>query len=595
MKQLFIFLFCFFFYVNLQAQKNGVLNEADLNNLIESNFIKNETPLRYYSNLLIQLQGIPTKEDSTIFQELVDTLNLLINKWDVYLIPEGTSNLIFEINPLEDSKKDSPFNDVRKNLREIIKSNIVIRGLSEGTNSELRKKIIRYHLLRSLVAFTFDSNLVEKAPGSVFAVSEPVKITFNPIDFQIIKKVYSQEYDDKLQPSSGLPPSLTINRKQRMLQLVGSLMGFLLSTSFLLLFFFLGHFQNHNYNFWIFLKQGLLVLISCLIYVGVVIVFSSPYARMEPKMWIGIVTSIVSIFALGMLAIVLIFFSERAILKGSDFYIMEIIFPMMTISIIPTILVLIITQLLAKSYFKPDPTSVLNLMLVALSVTLYIAVIRAIFIFLNKKSENIIRKKDLELAKMGELQKQAELQSIRSKINPHFLYNSLNSIASLANSDSQKTEKMALALSDFFKYSINREQKQFNSLEEELNAVRTYLEIEKVRFGDRLNFEIDCSAKLLEIQIPQLLIQPLVENAIKHGLSKITENGFLKIEIVQENRMLNIKIFDNGPDFLSGPLTGFGIRNTSERIELIYGSRASINWQNGAEKFIMISLPDLKK
>lgn len=594
MKQLFTILFIFCFCSGLFAQDKGTLNETDLNELIESNFIKNETPLRYYSNLLIQLQGIPTKEDSIIFQELVDKLNFLIFKWDVYLIPEGTSNLIFEINPLNDFKNESPFNDVKRNSKEIIKSKIIIRSLSAETNFELRKKIIRYHFLRSLVKFTFDSNLVEKAPGSVFSASEPEKITFNPVDFQIIKKVYSQEYDEKMKPTTGFQP-VSISRKQRMIQLIGNLVAFLFSTSFLLLFFFLGQFQNHNYNFWQFLKQGLLVLIACLIWVGITILFFVVPGISIPKMWIGIVVSIFVIFVLGLASIVFIFFSERAILKGNNFYVLEIIFPMMTISIIPTIIVLFVFQLIPKPDPYSDPTSLLNLLLTALSVTTYVAVIRTIFIFLNKRSENIIRKKDLELAKLGELHKQAELQSIRSKINPHFLYNSLNSIASLATSDALKTEKMALALSDFFKYSINREQKQFNSLAEELNAVRTYLEIEKVRFGEQLNYEIDCPAELLETPIPQLLIQPFVENAIKHGLSKITEKGFLKIEIMQENRMIHIKIFDNGPGFPSGPLSGFGIRNTSERIQLIYENRASINWQNGPEKFIEISIPILKK
>ena len=216
---------------------------------------------------------------------------------------------------------------------------------------------------------------------------------------------------------------------------------------------------------------------------------------------------------------------------------------------------------------------------------------RAFYIFMSKKSENIIRKKDLELARVSELHKQAELQWLRAKINPHFLYNSLNSIASLASTDTRKTEQMALALSDFFKYSINREQKQMNSLSEELSAIQTYLEIEKVRFGDRLNFTIDCPEELLDIQIPQLLIQPLVENAIKHGLSQITENGEINITVSRENSYLNIRVYDNGPAFPEGPLTGFGIQNTQERIALLYGTKATINWQNGEKKFIEIRLP----
>lgn len=130
-----------------------------------------------------------------------------------------------------------------------------------------------------------------------------------------------------------------------------------------------------------------------------------------------------------------------------------------------------------------------------------------------------------------------------------------------------------------------------NTLAEELNAIRTYLEIEKVRFGDRLSFEIDCPSELLDIQIPQLLIQPLVENAIKHGLSQITEYGFIRILVRRVENQLKIRVYDTGPAFPDGPLSGFGIQNTQERITLLYGAKATINWQNGAEKYIEISMP----
>jgi LytS/YehU family sensor histidine kinase len=225
------------------------------------------------------------------------------------------------------------------------------------------------------------------------------------------------------------------------------------------------------------------------------------------------------------------------------------------------------------------------------SFTALIAIARAFYIYLNKQSENIIRQKDVELAQMNAMHKQAELQSLQAKINPHFLYNALNSIASLATTDAKKTEQMALSLSDFFKYAINREQKQFNSLLEELNAIRTYLDIEKVRFGDRLSFEIDCPEELMNVQIPQLLIQPLVENAIKHGLSKITEKGLIRISVSREEKQLKIRIYDNGPAFPEGPLTGYGIQNTQERLSLLYVEKGSINWQNGEDKFIEVCLP----
>jgi LytS/YehU family sensor histidine kinase len=97
----------------------------------------------------------------------------------------------------------------------------------------------------------------------------------------------------------------------------------------------------------------------------------------------------------------------------------------------------------------------------------------------------------------------------------------------------------------------------------------------------------------MNIQIPQLLIQPLVENAIKHGLSQITESGLIRISVSSAENQLKIRVYDNGLAFPEGPLTGFGIQNTQERIALLYGAKATINWQNGAEKYIELNLPVL--
>jgi len=294
----------------------------------------------------------------------------------------------------------------------------------------------------------------------------------------------------------------------------------------------------------------------------------------------------------GFVSILFIYLIERYLLKRKENFILEIIVPLLATMIVPvffTILMLFIIEGLGGNNESLKYSYIIISPIISFTSSLGIA--RAFYIFTSLKSENIIRKKDVELAHMNELHKQAELQSLRAKINPHFLYNALNSIASLATTDARKTEQMALALSDFFKYAINREQKQLNTLSEELNAIRTYLEIEKVRFGERLSFEIDCPRELLDIQIPQLLIQPLVENAIKHGLSQITENGLIGILVCKEEGQLKIQVYDNGPDFPDGPLTGFGIQNTQERIALLYGAKATINWQNGKEKYIEISIP----
>lgn len=421
-------------------------------------------------------------------------------------------------------------------------------------------------------------------------------ITFNPVDFQIIEKLYSQEFKNTPKNRSFY----ITNRRGRSIQLLGNIISLLVSISFLVFIFHRGIFKRHNYQFRLFLKQGIFVVLSIMIFLFIEMSFllfsmNIPLDQNNDQIGMAIVGAVAICIIFGFISVALIYYSEKVILKENDNFLFQVLFPLFTTTIIPSSIIIVFVQVIPVSLGSRNPFTVVNILLQSIGFLMLLAALRGLFIFLYRKTESIILKKDVELAKLGELHKQAELQSIRSKINPHFLYNSLNSIASLASTDARKTEQMALALSDFFKYSINREQKQFNSVKEELGTVRTYLEIEKVRFGERLNFEIDCSQDLLEIEIPQLLIQPLVENAIKHGLSKIVEKGFLKIEITKQKQMMNIKIYDNGPDFPSGPLSGFGIRNTSERLNLIYGNQASINWQNGEGKFIEITLPILEK
>lgn len=549
---------------------------------VEYRFLKGDRPIKYYSNILILLQGFPSKQDSAIFNELIDTLNVLVDKWDVALIPNGTSNMTVEIN-LPHTGEWKNFFHQNNNQREIIKSTIYL-DLPDSLSFNSRKKIIYYNILRSLVVANADQKEAKKVPGSVFSESKAENITFHPVDFEIIRELYSPQYEDK--------PTLNRQTKSKNrfeFMKLGEVIALILAMAYLIILAQKGIFTKHNFEFGEYLKQGVFALFSLVIF-AIIISLSSLIIDMPPlRIWLSLGSISVLILFIGIISIIAMYFIERLFLLKKDNFILEVVISLMTTLFIP------ISLLLGVRYFIIDTTKLeFNVWTWISSFFIFvmiIAIARAFYVFMSKRSENIIRKKDIELAQMSELHKQAELQSLRAKINPHFLYNSLNSIASLASTDARKTEQMALALSDFFKYSINREQKQMNSLSEELSAIRTYLEIEKVRFGDRLNFEIDCPDELLTVQIPQLLIQPLVENAIKHGLSQITNNGIIGITVFKENSFLKIRIGDNGPAFPDGPVSGFGIRNTQERISLIYGEKASINWQNGDEKFIEIRLP----
>ncbi len=171
--------------------------------------------------------------------------------------------------------------------------------------------------------------------------------------------------------------------------------------------------------------------------------------------------------------------------------------------------------------------------------------------------------------------------------------NSLNSIASLAPVDAQKTQKMAHSLSDLFKYSINRKDKKTNTILDEVNMVKTYLDIEKIRFGDRLQFTVDADKKLEKYQIPLFLIQPLVENAVKHGISKNEGEGNIGLKISKEQNEIIISVSDNGPDFPEGLLSGHGLQTVFDLLRLTYGDKATLNWTNTPRKMIIITIPEI--
>ncbi|MFA9190103.1 histidine kinase [Flavobacterium sp. FZUC8N2.13] len=221
-----------------------------------------------------------------------------------------------------------------------------------------------------------------------------------------------------------------------------------------------------------------------------------------------------------------------------------------------------------------------------------IALLRALIGYFIFKERNLIIENETKLANLRELKAKAELKSLQSQINPHFLYNSLNSIASLAPIDAQKTQKMAHSLSDLFKYSINRKDKKTSTVHDEVEMVKTYLDIEKIRFGDRLQFTVAVDQDLENHKIPLFLIQPLVENAVKHGISKNEGVGTIDLKIAKEQKEITISVSDNGPDFPEGLLSGHGLQTVFDLLRLTYGDKAALNWTNTPKKMIIISIPE---
>lgn len=207
-------------------------------------------------------------------------------------------------------------------------------------------------------------------------------------------------------------------------------------------------------------------------------------------------------------------------------------------------------------------------------VFIYGLVVLSYFLFVSLS--NLSEKKAKE-ARLESLVKETELKMLRSQINPHFLFNSLNSISFLTITDPEKARDMVIKLSEFMRYVLSKKDEQPVTLRSELENLRLYLEIEKVRFGDRLFVEENIDENCLETKMPVMLLQPLYENAVKHGVYESTECVCIKTEAKIVDQHLKFTIannYDSTP--LSKKGTGTGLVNVGRRLELFFGSKASI-------------------
>ncbi len=196
-------------------------------------------------------------------------------------------------------------------------------------------------------------------------------------------------------------------------------------------------------------------------------------------------------------------------------------------------------------------------------------------------SEQVERLRSSEVQR---LVSQAELRALQSQINPHFLFNALNTLYGIIPREAAGARRTVLNLADIFRYFLQSE-KTFIPLGEELQIVRAYLEIEALRLGPRLRTEIDVDDAALMLPIPILSIQPLVENAVKHGISAKPEAGWLRLQVRAAVDAVTVIVEDSGggaqPE--SSPGTGVGLANVTRRLELCYGAEAAVHFQTGPD------------
>jgi two-component system, LytTR family, sensor kinase len=180
---------------------------------------------------------------------------------------------------------------------------------------------------------------------------------------------------------------------------------------------------------------------------------------------------------------------------------------------------------------------------------------------------------------------QAELRALRAQINPHFLFNSLNTIAALVHQDPTLAEAVTLRLARIFRYVLMQTDQSFTPLHEEIEFLRAYLDIEQMRFGERLQVQFQVAEAVADRPIPSLILQPLVENAIKHGFSPKVGPCRLVIRGTAQDEKLVLSVEDNGVGTGTGgarkpPRDGIGLRNVRERLATVYGARAHLSFES---------------
>lgn len=206
-----------------------------------------------------------------------------------------------------------------------------------------------------------------------------------------------------------------------------------------------------------------------------------------------------------------------------------------------------------------------------------------------------MNEKELELSRLRELKTKAELDALHSKINPHFLYNALNSIADLSVTDGKKARKMTVALADLFRYSINYSDHNFSTVNDEVEMAESYLQIEKIRFEDKLNYSIDVDPAILHYLVPRFVLQPVVENAVKHGLKATGKMTEILIQLKRNGDGIAINIVDNGPDFPQELNPGYGVKSIYDKLDLLFPGSYEVHFSNTPRKQLSIQINKLIK
>src|SRR4029078_9112413 len=228
--------------------------------------------------------------------------------------------------------------------------------------------------------------------------------------------------------------------------------------------------------------------------------------------------------------------------------------------------------------------------LFAVNLILYLLVLSVHYVVLALEAFRTAERQQLELQV---LTRDAELRALRAQVDPHFLYNCLNSISALTGSDAAAARRMCLLLAEFLRTTLRVSTQQSITMAEELSLAERFLSIEQVRFGARLQVEQSVDENALECQVPALVLQPLLENAVGHGIAGMVDGGTIRLDVVRHGDRLSIVVGNpRDPDAVPRKRGGVGLENVRKRLAVVFGGAARMDAAASPDGFrVALDLP----
>jgi LytS/YehU family sensor histidine kinase len=201
---------------------------------------------------------------------------------------------------------------------------------------------------------------------------------------------------------------------------------------------------------------------------------------------------------------------------------------------------------------------------------------------------------NLERLELNATLREAQLNTLRGQVNPHFMFNSLNNIRGLMLEDVDKSEEMMNKLSEMLQFSMTKNSVDAIPIKEELDMVENYISLSKIQMEDRLRFKYEVDKEVLQLRIPPMIIQLLVENAVKHGIANLKNGGLIKLKINKLEKDLNILVSNTGQLQIAKNSTQLGLKNIKQRLRLLYGENANFSLNEiGDEVIAQVNIPQI--